>query len=116
MSDEESGSSFEGSEYGDSDKELQEAFSKGLLKPGLNEVKEVAKRPPINNVHGLKAKLDSFRKRLAWFERLDVTVDRAESSNEKSADKKEKMISNENVHSIIKLSWPYWKRYRNCIS
>ena len=42
--------------------QLQEAFAAGLIKPGLNSVQEVTKkRPKINNVAGLKQKLDEFR-------------------------------------------------------
>ena len=42
--------------------QLQEAFAAGLIKPGLNSVQEVTKkRPKINNVAGLRQKLDEFR-------------------------------------------------------
>jgi len=88
MSDDESTSSFEESGH-DSDKELQEAFAKGLLKPGLNKVQEVVKRQPINNVTGLNAKLDDFRKQLDWFERLDVTSERELEKGESATDKRE---------------------------
>ena len=48
--------------------QLQEAFAAGLLKPGLNSVQEVTKkRPKINNVAGLKQKLDEFRQHCIWF-------------------------------------------------
>lgn len=54
------------------DRELQEAFAKGSLKPGLNVVLEG--RPKVfNNVDGLKQCLSEFRRNLAWIERLDVT-------------------------------------------
>jgi len=88
MSEDESSSSFQESED-DSDKELQEAFAKGLLKPGLNVVQQVTKRQPINNVSGLNGKLDDFRKRLDWFERLDVVTDREHEKSETSTDKRE---------------------------
>jgi len=89
MADEESCSSFQESED-DSDKELQDAFAKGLLKPGLNTVKEVTKRQPINNVNGLKTKLNEFRKRFDWFERLDVITDREQEKSETpTTDKRE---------------------------
>ncbi|XP_028938034.1 probable rRNA-processing protein EBP2 [Ornithorhynchus anatinus] len=55
------------------DWELQEAFSKGILKPGLNVVLEGPKKK-VNNVDGLKHCLSEFKKKLAWIERLDVTL------------------------------------------
>uniref|UniRef100_A0A8D0DYL8 EBNA1 binding protein 2 n=1 Tax=Salvator merianae TaxID=96440 RepID=A0A8D0DYL8_SALMN len=54
------------------DRELQEALSKGSLKPGLNVVLE-GRPKPVNNVDGLKQCLSEFRSHLAWVERLDVT-------------------------------------------
>ncbi|XP_060629263.2 probable rRNA-processing protein EBP2 [Anolis sagrei] len=54
------------------DRELQQAFSKGSLKPGLNVVLEG--RPKIiNNVNGLKQCLSEFQRDLDWVERLDLT-------------------------------------------
>ncbi|KAL4635005.1 putative rRNA-processing protein EBP2 [Arapaima gigas] len=55
-----------------SDVELQDAFAKGLLKPGLNIVENQPKRP-ANNADGLKQCLADFRKSLPWVERLDLT-------------------------------------------
>ncbi|XP_069794828.1 probable rRNA-processing protein EBP2 [Narcine bancroftii] len=55
-----------------SDSELQEAYSKGLLKPGLNVIEE-AEKHYINNVMGLKQCFEDFKKNLNWVERLDVT-------------------------------------------
>ncbi|CAN0206193.1 unnamed protein product [Bubo scandiacus] len=55
-----------------SDSELQEAFSRGALKPGLNVVLE--ERPKRrNDVDGLKQCLTEFKQQLPWVERLDVT-------------------------------------------
>ncbi|XP_018335673.1 probable rRNA-processing protein EBP2 homolog [Agrilus planipennis] len=59
------------SDYNDSDAELQEAFSKGLLKPGLNLV-EKAPKTCVNN-SGLKQKLNEIKLNLDWVERLDCT-------------------------------------------
>ncbi|XP_040422047.1 probable rRNA-processing protein EBP2 [Cygnus olor] len=56
-----------------SDSELQEAFAKGALKPGLNVVLEGRPKQP-NDVEGLKQCLAEFRQQLAWVERLDVTL------------------------------------------
>ncbi|KAL7876613.1 hypothetical protein AOLI_G00115760 [Acnodon oligacanthus] len=64
-------------DYGElSDGELQEAFAKGLLKPGLNIPLEKPKKA-INNTEGLKKCLAEFKKNLPWVERLDLTNDPA---------------------------------------
>ncbi|XP_041791639.1 probable rRNA-processing protein EBP2 [Chelmon rostratus] len=55
-----------------SDNELQEAFSKGLLKPGMNVLVNKPKTF-VNNMEGLKQCLADFRKDLPWVERLDLT-------------------------------------------
>ncbi|XP_039591182.1 probable rRNA-processing protein EBP2 [Polypterus senegalus] len=55
-----------------SDGELQEAFSKGLLKPGLNILID-KKEKGVNNVEGLKNCLADFKKDINWEERLDIT-------------------------------------------
>ncbi|KAM7409776.1 hypothetical protein PAMA_001324 [Pampus argenteus] len=55
-----------------SDNELQEAFSKGLLKPGMNVLVDKPKKC-VNNAEGLKQCLADFRKDLPWVERLDLT-------------------------------------------
>lgn len=57
----------------DSDKELQQAFASGLIKPGLN----IPVEPPReykNNVAGLKQRLSDIQQNLKWVERLDVTT------------------------------------------
>lgn len=56
-----------------SDRELQDAFSRGLLKPGLNVVLERPKKA-VNDVNGLKQCLAEFKRDLEWVERLDVTL------------------------------------------
>lgn len=59
----------------DSDKELQIAFSQGLLKPGLN-YEALPKKDPkdfINDVEGLKQSLADLKNDLSWVERLDMT-------------------------------------------
>ncbi|XP_067310313.1 probable rRNA-processing protein EBP2 [Pseudorasbora parva] len=55
-----------------SDGGLQEAFAKGLLKPGMNIPLDKPKKT-INNVEGLKKCLAEFKKTLPWAERLDLT-------------------------------------------
>ncbi|XP_051232013.1 probable rRNA-processing protein EBP2 [Dicentrarchus labrax] len=60
-----------------SDDELQEAFSKGLLKPGMNVLVDKPKKL-VNNVEGMKQCLAGLRKDLPWVERLDLTNPPAE--------------------------------------
>ncbi|KAM3914174.1 putative rRNA-processing protein EBP2 isoform 1-T2 [Leptodactylus fuscus] len=67
----ESDSDFDPTEL--TDKELQEAFSQGKLKPGLNVVLD-EKKKLVNDVNGLKQSLKDLKKDLAWVERLDVTT------------------------------------------
>uniref|UniRef100_H0WL98 EBNA1 binding protein 2 n=1 Tax=Otolemur garnettii TaxID=30611 RepID=H0WL98_OTOGA len=55
------------------DRELQDAFSRGLLKPGLNVVLEGPKKA-VNDVNGLKQCLAEFKRDLEWVERLDMTL------------------------------------------
>ncbi|XP_012221764.2 probable rRNA-processing protein EBP2 homolog [Linepithema humile] len=59
------------SEYSSSDEELQEAFTKGLLKPGLNAVVETNKQPK-NCVNLMKQKLNELKQNLPWIEKLDI--------------------------------------------
>ncbi|NP_001017151.1 EBNA1 binding protein 2 [Xenopus tropicalis] len=68
----ESDSDFDASEL--TDKELQEAFSQGKLKPGLNVILE-GKKKPFNDVSGLRQSLKDLMNELPWAERMDVTVD-----------------------------------------
>ncbi|CAG9761073.1 unnamed protein product [Ceutorhynchus assimilis] len=58
------------SELSDSDRELQEAFVEGKLKPGLNTVHQAPKKA-VNNVEGLNHKLEEIYLNLPWIERLD---------------------------------------------
>ncbi|KAJ0180117.1 hypothetical protein K1T71_004708 [Dendrolimus kikuchii] len=58
----------------DSDEELQEAFAKGLLQPGLNEEIERVERKYINNIADLKAKHKEFKLKLPWIETLDLVT------------------------------------------
>ncbi|CAL8306421.1 unnamed protein product [Lota lota] len=55
-----------------SDGELQEAFAKGLLKPGMNVLTSKS-RTCVNNVDGMKQCLAELSKTLPWVERLDLT-------------------------------------------
>ncbi|XP_022249640.1 probable rRNA-processing protein EBP2 isoform X2 [Limulus polyphemus] len=70
---------------GDSDAELQEAFSRGELKPGLHALVPHVKRDHINNVTGLKRKLEEFKLDLDWVERLDMSNDPAPAHPELTA-------------------------------
>ena len=56
----------------DSDEELQLAFSRGELKGSLY-VEACAPKQIINNVAGLKQKLEELKQSLDWVERLDLT-------------------------------------------
>ncbi|XP_023940037.2 probable rRNA-processing protein EBP2 homolog [Bicyclus anynana] len=58
----------------DSDEELQEAFAKGLLKPGLNEEIEKVQKTYVNNVADLRAKLKEFELKLPWVETVDLVT------------------------------------------
>lgn len=58
----------------DSDEELQEAFAKGLLQPGLNEVIEKSEKTYVNNQGELKAKLKEFKLTLPWVETLELVT------------------------------------------
>ncbi|GAU88168.1 hypothetical protein RvY_00914 [Ramazzottius varieornatus] len=55
------------------DAELQEAFARGHLKPGLNAVFE-ERLPPANLKERLLQKLGVIRLDLPWIERMDVTT------------------------------------------
>lgn len=63
----------------DSDAELQELFTKGLLKPGLNIPvdKSLEKKKFINNTKALLDKLEEFKNDYKWIERLDLETDLA---------------------------------------
>jgi len=65
-------SEYESSEN-ESDAELQNAFAKGLIKPGLNvPVIEEKKKVYVNDIQALKKKLQSLKNNFKWFERLDL--------------------------------------------
>ncbi|ERL88825.1 hypothetical protein D910_06207 [Dendroctonus ponderosae] len=72
------------SELSDSDRELQEAFAEGKLKPGLNTVQEVPKKR-VNNVEGLKQKLVEISLDLPWLEKLDSVNEQAPLAPELAA-------------------------------
>lgn len=54
--------------------QLQEAFAKGLLKPGLNEEIEKVEKKHVNSVADLKAKLKDIKLSLPWVETLDLVT------------------------------------------
>ncbi|XP_045483531.1 probable rRNA-processing protein EBP2 homolog [Harmonia axyridis] len=72
------------SEMSDSDIELQNAFADGRLKPGLNVVAEAPKKF-INNVVGLRQKLEDFKLNLKWIEMLDCVSQQAPLAPELAA-------------------------------
>ncbi|KAK2724566.1 probable rRNA-processing protein EBP2 [Artemia franciscana] len=63
-------------EYIDSDEELQEAFARGDLKPGLIAEVPVKRKPNEypNFVAQMKSKLEKIQFRDDWIERLDITA------------------------------------------
>ncbi|RZC31880.1 Ebp2 domain containing protein [Asbolus verrucosus] len=72
------------SELSESDVELQQAFVEGRLKPGLNTV-EKAPKQFVNNVAGLKQKLEELKLKLAWIETLDCVNKQAPLAPELAA-------------------------------
>lgn len=72
------------SELSDSDKELQDAFARGLLKPGLNAEGRAPKKY-VNNIEGLKHKLDEIKQNLPWIEKLDCVNEEAALAPELAA-------------------------------
>lgn len=70
----------------DSDEELQRKFERGELKPGLYRETEKVVKEYKNNVSGLKSKLEQFRLKLPWIERLDLTLEAAPIAPELSAE------------------------------
>ncbi|XP_042870352.1 probable rRNA-processing protein EBP2 homolog [Penaeus japonicus] len=63
------------SDEDESDSELQRAFERGDIKPGLNFVEEIDKgrKEKKNDVTGLQRKLKEFEQKLPWIERLEFT-------------------------------------------
>lgn len=70
----------------DSDEELQRKFERGELKPGLYRETEKVVKEYKNNVSGLQSKLEQFRLKLPWIERLDLTLEAAPIAPELSAE------------------------------
>ncbi|XP_057696088.1 probable rRNA-processing protein EBP2 isoform X2 [Corythoichthys intestinalis] len=71
-----------------SDSALQDAFAKGLLKPGMNVLVEKPKQF-ANNVDAMKQCLADLKKDLPWVERLDLTNPPVEDVLAKMGGKKE---------------------------
>ncbi|KAG5899504.1 hypothetical protein JTB14_015214 [Gonioctena quinquepunctata] len=76
--------SFSDSELSESATELQNAFAEGKLKPGLNRVEEAPKQF-VNNVGGLKHKIEEMKLDLPWIETLDCVNSEAPLAPEISA-------------------------------
>ncbi|KAG7170797.1 probable rRNA-processing protein EBP2 homolog [Homarus americanus] len=70
----------------DSDAELQEAFARGELKPGLHVVEEKVVKEYKNDVNGLKQKIEEFQLTVPWVERFDVTNELAAMAPELDAE------------------------------
>ncbi|RWS03344.1 hypothetical protein B4U79_08978 [Dinothrombium tinctorium] len=56
----------------DEDRQLQKAFEKGELKPGLNAIVPLVKKDFVNNVKALKSKLEQIKLKYDWVETLDI--------------------------------------------
>uniref|UniRef100_A0A673MSV0 Probable rRNA-processing protein EBP2 n=1 Tax=Sinocyclocheilus rhinocerous TaxID=307959 RepID=A0A673MSV0_9TELE len=106
-----------------SDGELQKAFAKGLLKPGLN-VSVLEPKKAINNVEGLKKCLAEFKKNLPWVERLDLTnypavdfVAKAEGRAQKAVKTSmQRMTFRGRCTSTDRPKQLFYGRCQNCIS
>ncbi|XP_002737177.1 putative rRNA-processing protein EBP2 [Saccoglossus kowalevskii] len=68
----------------DSDDELQSAFNKGELKPGLNYQTRAPKQY-TNNTVAIDEKLNSIQSNLDWIERVDITLESKNTNNETDA-------------------------------
>ncbi|KAG0725019.1 putative rRNA-processing protein EBP2 [Chionoecetes opilio] len=94
-------------EEDDSDTELQRKFEEGKLKPGLYRESEKVVKERKNNVSGLQAKLEQFRLKLPWIERLDFTSEPAPLAPELNAEivehgqTREKRMKNQNKHFTL---------------
>lgn len=99
---------YDDEDYDDSDRELQEAFSKGLLKPGLNIPYVVPENfeeenKVINDEAALKAKYQAFYLKLPWVERLDIVHKAAPLAPELAAKlaEQEEMLAVGRTTSIV---------------
>nr|CAB3240537.1 probable rRNA-processing protein EBP2 [Phallusia mammillata] len=97
---------------GDSDKELQVAYASGLLKPGL--VRPItAPAPVINNLDGLKQKLEEIKQtNLEWIERLDVTV-QPHNNKENNADEVED--GDTDVHNDFQREITFYEQAKSAV-
>jgi len=59
-----------------SDEELQDAFARGILKPGLN-IEYESKKVKVNDVTKLLSKTEEIKLNLPWLERMDMVNDLA---------------------------------------
>ncbi|KXJ26681.1 probable rRNA-processing protein EBP2 [Exaiptasia diaphana] len=103
---------FESSESDDSDTELQKAFMRGELKVGLNRPAFVprAQRPSINNVEGIKQKLEHITKNLDWIETMDVIFDGGEE------EKEEENNNTTEVHDDFKREMRFYKQAQHAVT
>lgn len=91
----------------DSDEELQQAFSEGKLKSGLY-AEAPAPKQFINNVNGLKQKLEEFKQNLDWVERLDLTSDPAPAP--KGTEITEQSTSTDPIHDDFKRELRFYRQ------
>lgn len=74
--------------------QLQLAFARNQLKPGLN-VQLDAPKTYTNDTDGLKRKFSDFYLGLDWIERMDVTVEKASANAEEEKAKNEAELVND---------------------
>ncbi|XP_071800307.1 probable rRNA-processing protein EBP2 [Asterias amurensis] len=102
----------------DSDAELQNAFAKGLLKPGLNVVAQGPKKY-VNNVEGIKEALAELQQNLPWIERMDIVCDGVKKTatdveEEESIAKKMPTVVDD-VHDDFKREMTFYRQGQSAV-
>jgi rRNA-processing protein EBP2 len=99
----------------DDDRELQAAYSSGLLKPGIFKSSYV-KPQLVNNVEGLLEKLKEIKQTdLGWVERMDVTIgkDQLKEADDDGVD--ESKITERDVHNDFKREVHFYKQAQQAV-
>ena len=101
--------SEDGDSGDESDRELQAAYSSGLLKPGL--MKSSYEKPqPVNNVEGILEKLKEIKQTdLGWVERMDVTVSKDQLKEGDKDGVEQDKFSEVDVHNDFKREVHFYK-------
>ncbi|XP_022097234.1 probable rRNA-processing protein EBP2 [Acanthaster planci] len=105
--------SSSGEESENSDTELQKAFAKGYLKPGLNVVTHGPKKC-INDVVGITEALAELQQDLPWVERLDIVNEevgkRAADEEEEEQEELKRATSADDVHNDFKREMKFYRQ------